>query len=508
MITTQVGPEFAPTAGAKLGDHTQQMFRLLGLVPGPDVSLAAVAALTGRPPPRAGELLDELVAAHLVQRGAPGRYRLHDLLRRYAGDRALADEDPTIRRLARKRLFGWYLSRTDAAAALLYPNMLRLPTQGRLRGAARTGQPGRSALFANSAQALAWLDAERPNLTAAVLDPTEPPWPSATAELADALRGYLHQGRHTSEAALVGRAALERARTPAAAATARLTLALAYGHLGRTRMAVRECRAAVSAAQQANWPDGEAAALTNLGNLYWWAGSMRSAADRYRRALCIYQRTGWPAGLSTTQANLAMTYRALGRLDDALECATQALAACQRSGSAGGEAIALGNLGALHRERGELESSFAVLRRALSLFQSVGNRYGQALALTSLALAHRDAGAHPEAAAAARRGLLLARQVGDGRAEVDALIAVGSVALAAGDGPGAVDRYTEALDLARRIGNCYPQAEALVRLAEAHAAAGAQQLARTCAEQAMICARRGRYWSLERNASAILSTQS
>ncbi|HKN56123.1 MAG TPA: BTAD domain-containing putative transcriptional regulator, partial [Amycolatopsis sp.] len=66
------------------------LFRLLGLVSGPDIGETAAAALAGVTPYEARRSLDRLAAANLLHRHAPGRYQLHDLIREYAADRARA----------------------------------------------------------------------------------------------------------------------------------------------------------------------------------------------------------------------------------------------------------------------------------------------------------------------------------------------------------------------------------------------------------------------------------
>jgi len=80
-------------------------FALLGLAPGPDISVPAAAALLDLPPARAGALLRALDRVSLVQQLVPGRYRLGDLARLFAADRArrdlpAADQVAALRRLA------------------------------------------------------------------------------------------------------------------------------------------------------------------------------------------------------------------------------------------------------------------------------------------------------------------------------------------------------------------------------------------------------------------------
>jgi DNA-binding SARP family transcriptional activator len=67
----------------RLAPEHQRLFRLLGLTVGPDIDAQGVADLTGLGPARAEHLMEGLVDAHLLQGVAPGRYRMHELLRAY-----------------------------------------------------------------------------------------------------------------------------------------------------------------------------------------------------------------------------------------------------------------------------------------------------------------------------------------------------------------------------------------------------------------------------------------
>ncbi len=103
-------------------DSTRRVFRLLGLVPGPNTSAPAVAALAGIDLPDAERELRDLVAANLVEQPAPGRYALHELLRLYAAARA--DQDG---RVPVDRLLAWYASSVDSASDALDPGRVHLP---------------------------------------------------------------------------------------------------------------------------------------------------------------------------------------------------------------------------------------------------------------------------------------------------------------------------------------------------------------------------------------------
>ena len=88
-------------------DHaTARMFRLLPVNPGPDLSTAAAAALANLSASDTRKVISQLLRAHLIEAaaGAPGRWRMHDLLRLYAQQLSDAHTDADRREQARDRL--------------------------------------------------------------------------------------------------------------------------------------------------------------------------------------------------------------------------------------------------------------------------------------------------------------------------------------------------------------------------------------------------------------------
>ncbi len=73
----------------QLSTEAARMFRLLGLHPGPDISVPAAASLAATGVPAARGLLRELTRGHLIAEHVPRRYAVHDLLRAYAAAQAL-----------------------------------------------------------------------------------------------------------------------------------------------------------------------------------------------------------------------------------------------------------------------------------------------------------------------------------------------------------------------------------------------------------------------------------
>lgn len=72
----------------RLPADTASVFRQLGRHP--DLAVTAVATMISTTTARARGLLDQLVRAHLAQETSPGRFRMHNLLRTYATELALA----------------------------------------------------------------------------------------------------------------------------------------------------------------------------------------------------------------------------------------------------------------------------------------------------------------------------------------------------------------------------------------------------------------------------------
>src|SRR5690606_13051218 len=89
-----VSAAFALSYG-RLPEVARRVFRRLALIPGPDVTAETAAVLAGVDLGDAARTLEHLARAHLLEECAAGRYRCHDLLRRYAADRLAQEEPPS-----------------------------------------------------------------------------------------------------------------------------------------------------------------------------------------------------------------------------------------------------------------------------------------------------------------------------------------------------------------------------------------------------------------------------
>src|SRR5271168_3626075 len=137
----------------------QRLFRRLGLHPGTDIDRYAAAALDGTDLATARRGLEALYEHYLITEPAPGRYRLHDLIREHA--RALAGRlDPgEDRERATGRLLDYYQHAAARAQDLLARD---IPAPAPAAGAGPAVVP----VLAGREQALAWARAERASLLA------------------------------------------------------------------------------------------------------------------------------------------------------------------------------------------------------------------------------------------------------------------------------------------------------------------------------------------------------
>jgi len=466
---------------ATLAADARRLFRLLGLVPGPDVTAAAAGALAGIGTEQATRLLERLADAHLLAEPAPGRYAFHELLRLHAAEQAHAEDAAEARDAAVRRLLDWYLHSAAAAARLLYAHVLRLPLPAPERTAPAIG-------LDDHAQALAWLDAERENLLAAVQHAAASgPRPVAWL-LANTLRHYVWTRPHAVDWLRVAHAALAAAEAdgdPHGQAAARLGLADLHHRQGQDRQAVEHYAAALALTRQSGWLDGQSAALVGLGVVDWQAGRLEEATGHLTRALEIDRQTGWLDGQATALGNLGFVHWEAGRLQEATDDLTRALALYRQAGSPTGVAIGLGDLGGLLGELGRLDEAAELLTAAVALAREGGDRGAEGEILRMLAEVRRDAGRPADALEPAQAAAALAHDVGDRPYEIDALDTLATVQQHLGQLGQARACAEQALASARRIGYRLLEARALTTLAGVELDQGRADEARDHARQGL-----------------------
>jgi tetratricopeptide (TPR) repeat protein/DNA-binding SARP family transcriptional activator len=449
-------------------------FRLAGLHPGSDLDVYAAAALTNTSVNGARRSLDILARAHLMHLTGPGRYGTHDLLRAYACDLANSQDPEADQRAALTRLFDYYLAAASAARNARSPAERR--QQPRISPAGLPIPP-----VADPAAALAWLDAERPNLAAVCTHTAAHGWPGHTIRLATTLFRYLDAGAHFPDALSIhtdARNAASQTGDRAAEAYALANLGVLHMRQGRYEQAAEHYREALSLFRQTGDRVGEARTLTHLGLVNWRQGRYQQAAERHRQALTRYCETGTRVGEANALSNLGLVSWRQGRYEEAAEGHRQALILYRETGHRFGEANALANLGVVYLRQGRYEQAADDLRHALTLFRETGNRVGVGYALANLGVVNLRQGRYEQAADDLRQALTVFRETGDRDGEAEALNRIGETLHATGQPGQARAQHTAALALAVDTGDRYQQARAHTGLAHTRHAAGEHGLAR------------------------------
>ncbi|WP_329793829.1 BTAD domain-containing putative transcriptional regulator [Lentzea sp. DG1S-22] len=449
-------------AYAALPPAPQRLFRLLSLVPGPDFTPEAASALADVD---AEGLLTVLAIAELVVLAAPGRYRFHDELMRYAVASREENDSPAEQQNAWKALLNHYMRGVERCAELLYPGIVRLPSSA-------TGPAPR---IPASADALAWLDAERPNLIAAIRHaadhgPAEMAW-----QLADALRGYLWIGHHVGEWLATAHHGLQAARASghrAAEAAMHTNFGTLYLRLGDYARSVEHHEHALELYRELGDGDAEASVLNNLSLVHRRSGDLVAAKEALVRCLEMLRSAEL---VSTGLYNLGQLAVELGELDDAVEHFSQALALAPTADSHTYVGMALRLQGRLDEARGHLERALAI-----------GNvPAGEAEALENLAALELASGDAPAALTLATRALALVADGGDPQVATSLRITLGEVRRALSDPDGAAELFEQALATARRIGYASGEVRALIGLAAVLRDLGRPADSASAAEQAV-----------------------
>jgi len=386
----------------QLTEPAAHMFRLLGLQPGPDISLAAAASLAGVPRAQARRTITDLVAAGLLDEHSSRRYVLHDLLRAYSAELAAAEPEAD-RTAAGARLVDHYLQTAYAGTLLLAPLGHPIVLDPPLDGVAPVQ-------LASREEALAWFRAELQVLLATVrlavnagLD--KPAW-----QLPWTLRSFLDGQGLWQDWAAMNRIAL--------AAAERL-----QDHNGL------------------GWTHHRMAQVSSL------TGNIDEGIAHNELALEHFGLAGNLAGQGSAHLGMCIS---LGRKGDhraALYHGEQALRIFRSADDKTGEAYMLHLVGLEQARLGNGEQGRDHCTQAVELYGDLGDMGGMADAWHSLGTVHQQLGEHVDAIASFQQSLMLSAELGDLWGQAYCLIAVGDTHDSAGDLAGARETWQQALEM-------------------------------------------------------------
>ena len=475
----------------------QALFRILGLIPGPDFSAALAAALIDRPVAETERVLTRLVTAHLVEQHRAGRYRFHDLLRLYAAQRCERDDSREARDAAVERMIAWYAEIPEqsdeeehagrVAALTRLPTrplswrmalrMSRLANQGhRVTEAHRCVELGLAAATAFDDTAgraamhsqLAVTNWVRGEQNAGLEHGRK------ARELARAVgdrrlegvvmcnMGLIHRNRNdleTAENLMVRSLAIARELDdPEHIRTRRINSGLIYIGLARYDEAEVILTAALETRDYFAARADESAVRQALAKLYFHCGRFGAALRHAGLAVKLARDAAMPRREALALGVRADALQGLGRLDEARADVQAAFAMSHRAGL-----VTLANdfrlqLALVECELGEHELA---RERVLDILRlpGVNGRGTHAAARHNLACVHLATGEHAEALDEAARANEVYAEIGDRRGTARSLRLMGDACRGLGRAAEAAVHWTAALEISAGIG--LPMAEEL-----------------------------------------------
>lgn len=398
---------------AGLDGNGQRLLRRLGDIDLPEIGVGVAAALLDADVEAAEQALERLFDSRLLDVAGHdcagyARYRLHDLVRLFARERAMVDEPAQELYGARTRAFGFYLGAADEAYRSIFGGDF-LTVHGT---APRWRADGKFAeeLVADPTR---WFETERSTIVAAVrraadLGQVDACWDlMCTTSPLFPMRRYFDDWTNIVHIALV-----------------------AVQRTGNAR--------------------GEAAVRYRMGLLCSDQRDHEQASGHFARSAELFDHVGDRHGQAVATAHLAMIDRFLGRLTSALERYELALPGMQAGADVAGEAFALRGIGQVYMERGEFFAGETHIERALRLCRSLGgSRMGEAQALFWLGMLRLKQERYDDAQDIFADVLALTQKLGDPRGQAQALRGLGICYHHQGSPDRAMSSLGEALQLVR-----------------------------------------------------------
>ncbi|WP_086818643.1 BTAD domain-containing putative transcriptional regulator [Allokutzneria sp. NRRL B-24872] len=391
-----------------LDESLARVFRLLGVLPGTDVTPQLLAVMAGVEAACARRSLRALAAAHLVTEHRADRFTMHDLTRLYARSLARSQLPHATRVVVENRAVDHFLTGLDHTRRALRPTFT-----GPHYAAERPELVPTEVVDRRTA--MSWLDDEWPNLMALVRFTHATGRFEATWTATHMLSAYLFArcpwevwfeftelgidaaqrlGDRFAEVRMLNTAGLayrnseqnelsmahylrgyrlaEEIGDPHHVALIATNMVPGLFERGDTEEAERYCRLSVDLARRIDDMFVLPLALTNLGEICKRKGEHEQALEHFQEVLALHQRMENFDRIGMAWLNLGQVSEAMGELEAAERYLRDAARDTAAADSVLLEAWSCQSLGRVLRLRGELEEAATVLTRALELFGGLG----------------------------------------------------------------------------------------------------------------------------------------
>ncbi|WP_440097648.1 AfsR/SARP family transcriptional regulator [Streptosporangium sp. H16] len=402
-----------------LSDRTAaRALRALGVLQTDDVTAHIIGALLDVPVETAEHAMERLVDAHLAEMDEPGRYRLHDLVRLFAKEKAASEEREADRDAILERALSSYVGTTRLAMKLgRYPHPISVDVDLSASPLSLTSYE----------EARDWLRREQANLLSAAFQAMSAPR-ERTARLGVALVFALfwhlqHAGLRDQFLAIspqtleIGR----RLNDHSIESHAHGFAGVAMNMTNRPAEAVHHFRRQLDLCRQFSDAHGEQKALGSLAMNYLELGRYEETIDCARKQREIAEVIGYRSGEAYALTMLGGGYSGLRRFEQALEALNEALTICHREGDRYQEASVHSRLGGTHLAIGDARSAKASFEAALECARAERLSIAEPFLLLDLARSYRLLGETEHASDHLTRSLALARETGNEEVEKQAL---------------------------------------------------------------------------------------
>jgi transcriptional regulator with XRE-family HTH domain/tetratricopeptide (TPR) repeat protein len=386
-----------------LTSEEAEVFALVAIAPGPDIGLSAASGLTGLGRSRTRTVLRRLEQASLIGQASTGRYRMHDLIRRYATTaHELAEGTRTA---ALRRMLDFYTHTAHAAAHLLDSH--REPIEFSPPAPGCHPQP-----LPDIPAAMDWFDAEHRNLLAAQRTAAAHALHRTAWQLAWTLNDFHYRRGHRHDQLAVWQIAVDSAvqlSDPGAQILTHRLLGRAHVVLGHHQEAIKALNDALALSEQQNDRALQAQAHYTLASI-WPDG--RRALEHARRALDLYHGLDQPIAEANALNAVGWYAARLGDYDTGRKHCRAALALYRHHQDVAGQAQTLDSLGYIDHHSGCHHDAVQHYGRAISLYRDLDNTYETADTLDRLGHPHAALGHHDQARAVWQEARGLYRQQG------------------------------------------------------------------------------------------------
>jgi DNA-binding SARP family transcriptional activator len=380
-----------------------QLFRLLSLHSGPDISVGAAASLAGWEVPATQSLLDELARTRFLTEHEPGRYIAHELIRAYGIDQRNQFDSPDEQREALGRLLDYYLDSSYSAYLHMQPHQVSPPPPAPRPGVVPEEINGFSA-------ALNWFNAERLVLGLLVKTAADEGFSHYSWTLAITLQQF-YQRRglaHDWEATMAtGLAAAIDADDKAGQALMHRSIAGAYHLLNRDDSSLAHLRQTEKLFGELGYTIEHAYLYSNFGTVLGKLGEYQNAIDYHQRALALYELAGERKGQAISLHLIASGQSKLGDHTAAIQLIIKATEIYGEVRDLHGKGNCWAALGEIHHDLGDYLQAARCFQLAADIYRQVDADVEVADALLSLGDTLDAASSPLEAQVAWRRALAI-----------------------------------------------------------------------------------------------------